>query len=141
MAGCDRCGKRDVCVKLCAGVEAKLPKEYTGRDSRREVGMGEAGMGAALDRYAVNAWCATGRPADSVEADLSALSPKQRKAVELLAEGMSMRGAARRLKISLNALQSRVESARRRMTAGHNARPVGSGDRACNAQGGTDGHK
>jgi len=36
----------------------------------------------------------------------------------MLASGMSLRAAARRLKINLNAFQKRVKSARRKMSGG-----------------------
>lgn len=122
MKSCGSCGKRGVCVKVCAEVEASLPKEYTGRDSRREVGMTEAGMETVMDGHAFTAWSHAERVFTCPKLDLSVLTNKERKAVLLLASGMGYREAARYLKISLNALQSRVKSARARLLAGHYAR-------------------
>ncbi|HEX9860365.1 MAG TPA: hypothetical protein VGB23_04120 [Nitrospirota bacterium] len=124
MKTCNNCTGRKMCVKTCAEIEAGLPKEYTGRDSRREVGMSEAGMEAALDGHAFSAWSHAELVSSQPGPDLSALTLKERKAVMLVASGMSQRGAARYLKISLNALQSRINSARARLQAGHDARLV-----------------
>lgn len=122
MKSCGSCRKRGACVKVCPEVEATLPKEYTGRDSRREVCMSEAGMDAVMDGHAVAAWSYANLASNCPQLDLSALTNKERKAVLLLASGMGYREAARCLKISLNALQSRVKSARARLLAGHCAR-------------------
>lgn len=121
MKSCATCRDRDICVKVCAQVEARLPKEYTGKDTRREVCMDTRVFEAVSDSYSYESW-SSGRTARRYpKANLSVLSAKEKNALMLIADGMSMRAAARRLKINLNALQCRVASARRKLLAGQSA--------------------
>lgn len=130
MKSCSVCRDRHVCVKVCPELEARLPKDYTGKDPRMEVGMDPASFGPVVEMYSYVLWAESVRPPARRAPDLSSLTAKERKALLLLAEGMSMRAAARRLKISLNALQCRVASARRKLGAGQSPHVMRDGDEA-----------
>ena len=118
MKSCGTCRDREGCVKICAQVEARLPKEYTGKDPRHEVSMDPSDFGSFVDGYSYSLWTGGVATHKRPDIDLSRLTTKERNALIMLAQGMSMRAAARRLKINLNALQSRVRSARRKFMAG-----------------------
>ncbi len=134
---CSVCRDRHVCVKVCPELEVRLPKDYTGKDPKMEVGMDPSGFDLAVRRHSYAVWELSERPVRCPAPDLSSLTAKERNALLLLAGGMSMRAAARRLKINLNALQCRVASARRKLGAGQSPHVMRGGCEAGrNAKGG-----
>jgi DNA-directed RNA polymerase specialized sigma24 family protein len=127
MKSCANCKRRNRCDRPCAGLEAHLPKDYTGRDPKVEVLMAPADLEVLADAYSYELWIGAGSLSRKPEIDLSRLTAKEKNALMLLAIGMSMRGAAKRLGINLNALQCRVASARKKLSAGQFPYPVKGG--------------
>ena len=113
MITCNTCKKLDRCTRLCPAVESLLPKEETGKDARHEVKMDTDAFMAVVERYSYAEWRHEEHAAASPRPDLSVLTRKERNALLLLASGLSMREAARRLKINLKSFQKRVSAGRR----------------------------
>jgi len=118
MKSCLNCKWRKDCVTTCDEIEAGLPGENTGRDPKVEILTAPADLEVLADMYSYEVWIGAGSLSRMPKPDLSKLTAKEKNALMLLARGMSMRGAAKRLGINLNALQCRVASARRRLSAG-----------------------
>jgi len=124
MKSCKRCRARAGCVSLCKEVEALLPKEDTGRDAHREVRLSPEVYEALMERVSYAEWHHQEVINKYPSVDLSKLTAKERRALVLLADGLSQREAARRLGIRLSSLQKRVRTARARLSGGRTEQVV-----------------
>ena len=115
MKTCRTCGKRDSCVRTCPLIEGMLPKDDKGRDSHREVSMDPEYIEDALERYSFSEWHHYEFTSRYPKLDLSILSYKERRAVTLVASGLSQGEAAARLKITKGALQTYMKRARKKL--------------------------
>lgn len=122
MRKCSACKERGLCTRICPAIENILPKDATGANSHREVLMSPEDFEAVAERQSFSGWTHEETANRYPIADLSRLTQKEKRALLLLAEGCSMRAAARKLKISLHALQTRVRSGRKRLAPCHPSR-------------------
>ena len=121
MRKCSACKEREDCIRLCPDVESILPKEETGANSHREVPMSPEEFEAVAEMYSFARWDHEETINRHPKADLSRLTSKEKQAFLLLASGLSMRAAARRLKIKLSSLQARVRSTKKRLSPCHSS--------------------
>jgi hypothetical protein len=121
MTTCKKCKRRDTCAEICGGVERLLPKEMTGKDTHREINMDTDEFMAVSERCSYAEWNYTEVISRHPVLDLSVLTRKERFALLLLASGMPMRAAARRLNIKLSSFQKRVDKGRAKLLACHSA--------------------
>ncbi len=109
MKTCGRCRVREVCGRLCPGVEGLLPKELTGKDAHREINMGAEAFMAAAERRSYSRWsCSETASGGRPDIDLSALAPREKRAVLLIMSGLTQREAASRMKISRLTLRTLI---------------------------------
>jgi len=85
MKACGVCRKRNVCVKICSQVEARLPKDYTGRDPKKEVCLDSSALESFAEKYSYESWDMSERSSGLKAPDLSLLTDKERNALLLIA--------------------------------------------------------
>jgi DNA-binding CsgD family transcriptional regulator len=127
MKGCANCGKRDNCRALCERIEGLLPKELTGKDTHREVALDADDFASVVEMHSYARWCGESRRKKSAAVDLSGLTGRERRAVMLLASGLSQREAAARMRITRYALRSLVARGLRKARVAHLAHLVRDG--------------
>ena len=119
MRKCSTCKERGLCTRICPAIESILPKDATGANSHREVLMSPEDFEAVAEKQSFSEWTHEETANRYPIADLSRLTQKEKRALLLLAEGYSMRAAARKLKINLKSLQKRVNTGRKRLLGRH----------------------
>jgi DNA-binding CsgD family transcriptional regulator len=127
MKSCRKCRERKSCVRVCQEVEARLPKDETGKNQHLELSMDTAGFEAMLEMRSYVMWSRDEYAADKPDVDVSKLSPGERRAVILLASGHTQSEVASRLRISRATLRSRVKRARAKVCAARKSHLVEGG--------------
>jgi len=117
MKSCRNCKGRDTCVRVCPEVEARLPKDETGKNQHLELGMGTAAFDALMEMRSYVMWSQEEYASGGTAVDITALAPGERRAVMLLAAGLTQSEAAARLGISRATLRSRMNRARTKVCA------------------------
>ncbi len=120
MRTCAKCKKREYCSKVCDYIEKYLPSEYSGKNPYHEINLSPEGLDAVSDRASIAGWSRFERLGLRRELDLSLLTPKEKTALTFIASGMPQSEAARRLKITRSSLRSRINKARKRLSATQN---------------------
>jgi DNA-binding NarL/FixJ family response regulator len=118
MKSCKNCAVRKTCNKICPAIESRLPGVDAGRNPKVEVRISPEALEAIAEKISWAEWCESERTEAPIT-DLSALTKKERQAVGLIAKGLSMRAAARKLGIRLSTLQTRMEYAKKKLRPGH----------------------
>jgi DNA-binding CsgD family transcriptional regulator len=118
MKSCKNCAERKTCNKICPAIESRLPGVDAGRNPKVEVHISPDALEAIAEKASWAEWCESERT-EAPLPDLGALTKKERQAVVLIAKGLSMRAAARKLGIHIKSFQSRIESAKKRLPPRH----------------------
>jgi DNA-binding CsgD family transcriptional regulator len=121
MITCKTCKKLKTCTRLCQRVESLLPKDYTGKDSHREVNMDTDAFLAAAEVYSLVAWRHEEYVNKSPEYDLSGLSGREKRALLLMAKGVSQREAAALMAISRASFRTLIKRALGKLHVAHSA--------------------
>jgi DNA-binding CsgD family transcriptional regulator len=115
MKTCRDCPGFKTCIEICLSVRNSIPAVEEGRNSDREVLMSPADLTLAADLRSLSEWNAWQTQADAPRIDLGALSPSERQALMLIAEGLSYAEAAAALGVSRSTVQSYVGRARAKL--------------------------
>ncbi len=129
MKTCMECGKREKCIEICLYVKRLIPAVEDGRNSEREVLMAPSSLALAADLYSLSEYSGERTRASSPAIDLAALSASERRALLLIAEGMSYAETAKVIGVSRSTVQSYVARARTKFAI-QNRHIVGTGKTA-----------
>ncbi len=121
MITCKKCKRRDTCAEICGGVERLLPKEMTGKDTHREINMDTDEFMAVSERCSYAEWNYTEAIFQYPILDLSVLTSKERRALLLIASGLTQREAASRMRLSRISLRTIVGRALEKVRVVQNA--------------------
>ena len=115
MKTCMDCGEHERCVEICLYVKKLIPAVEDGRNSEREVLMAPSALAIAADLYSLSDWNTEQTRTSCPAVDLGALSASERRALLLIAEGMSFAETAGALGVSRSSVQSYVARARTKL--------------------------
>ncbi len=115
MKTCAQCGEHGKCIEICLYVKKLIPAVEDGRNSEREVLMSPSGLAIAADLYSLSDWNGERTRTSSPKVDLGALSASERRALLLIAEGMSYAETGKALGVSRSTVQSYVARARAKL--------------------------
>ncbi len=115
MKNCAQCGEREKCIEICLYVKKLIPAVEGGRNSEREVLMSPSVLALAADLYSLSDWNGERTRTSCPKIDLGVLSTAERRALLLIAEGMSYAETAKALGVSRSTVQSYVVRARTKL--------------------------
>ncbi len=112
METCGECPRFEKCDEICLSVKKLIPAVEDGRNSDREVLMAPADLAIAADLHSLSDWSGARTRTSCPRVDLVALSDSEKRALMLIAEGLSYADAAAALGVSRSTVQSYVARAR-----------------------------
>ncbi len=115
MKTCRDCTEFKNCIEICLSVKKTIPAVEDGRNSDREVLMSPADLALAADLHSLSEWNVSRTKAAAPRIDLGALSPSERQALMLIADGLSYADASAALGVSRSTVQSYVGRARAKL--------------------------
>lgn len=110
MKTCHGCPEFKNCIEICLSVKKSIPAVEDGRNSDREVLMSPADLALAADLHSLSEWNVSRTKAPRI--DLAMLSPAERRALMLIADGLSYADASAALGVSRSTVQSYIRRAR-----------------------------
>jgi DNA-binding CsgD family transcriptional regulator len=119
MKTCRTCNKRETCARLCPLIEGQLPKDNTGKNTHLEVSMGTDDFERAIEKGAYKEWYFSEASIRRLDLNISMLTKSERRAVLLLASGLSQREVAARMKISRASLRTHMDRAKDKLHVAH----------------------
>ena len=115
MKTCHGCPEFKKCIEICLSVKKSIPAVEDGRNSDREVLMSPADLVLAADLHSLSEWNVSRTKAAAPRIDLGALSASERRALMLIADGLSYADAGAALGVSRSTVQSYVGRARTKL--------------------------
>jgi DNA-binding CsgD family transcriptional regulator len=115
MKTCRDCPGFTNCIEICLSVKKSIPAVEDGRNSDREVLMSPSDLALAADLHSLSEWNVSRTKAAAPKIDLGALSPSERQALMLIADGLSYAEAGAALGVSRSTVQSYVGRARTKL--------------------------
>ncbi|MGC2424149.1 MAG: sigma factor-like helix-turn-helix DNA-binding protein [Nitrospirota bacterium] len=112
MKTCRDCPEFKNCIEICLSVKKSIPAVEAGRNSDREVLMSPADLALTADLHSLSEWNVSRTKTAAPSLDLAVLSPSERRALMLIADGLSYADASAALGVSRSTVQSYIRRAR-----------------------------